>query len=75
MPTIPEQLMENTDRYVRDCLQILGDRHGEETIRRIVNKMALMMSVEIDKRELELAATDACWTPAEQQLLKEKGVL
>lgn len=74
-PTIPEQLMENTDRYVRDCLARLGDRHGEQTIRRIVNKLALVMSVEIQKREMELAATDACWTPDEQQRLKELGVL
>jgi hypothetical protein len=67
MPTIPEQLMENTERFVRDCFEILGDRHDDETIRRVVLKLALTMSVEISKHELALAALDSCFTREEQE--------
>jgi hypothetical protein len=70
---IAEQLFQNTERYVRDCLRRLGDHHDEDTIMRVTNKLALTMSVEIQKREAIIAMTEACFTPEEQERLKREG--
>lgn len=70
-PVTPEQLERDTERYVRDCFRILGDHQTEDTIQRVATKIALMMSVELLKRQVEIEAMNACFTPEEQRRANE----